>query len=264
MNKASKKTSIKEGSVKTDDTNTINYEFFNRTAHYTASKFLGWFSPTAFQLAVHDWMAHLITSPGTQMKLSNSALEKIQKSWNYSVMSRSTLDCENLCEPKSNDKRFQDDSWNYFPFKNFYQNFLLWEQLWDEATTDIEGVSSHHLNVMNFISRQMLDMVSPSNFPWTNPEVIAQTFKQNGNNFIKGYSNFLEDISRKIQKKPPVGSDKFKVGVDLAVTPGKVVFRNRLIELIQYTPVTKSVDKEPILITPAWIMKYYILRSFAS
>jgi polyhydroxyalkanoate synthase len=105
----------------------------------------------------------------------------------------------------------------------------------------------------------LLDMVSPSNFLPTNPEVLQHTLRSGGANLLQGWQNFAQDWERTISGKKPLGAEKFVVGRDVAVTPGKVVYRNRLIELIQYTPATEKVRPEPILIVPAWIMKYYIL-----
>jgi polyhydroxyalkanoate synthase len=113
--------------------------------------------------------------------------------------------------------------------------------------------------VLEFVFRQMLDVFAPSNFVLTNPEILKKTQAEAGQNLVRGFWNLVEDWERAANGRPPVGSEKFTVGKDLAITPGKVVFRNRLMELIQYEPTTESVHPEPILIVPAWIMKYYIL-----
>jgi polyhydroxyalkanoate synthase len=102
-------------------------------------------------------------------------------------------------------------------------------------------------------------MFSPSNFLLTNPEILHRTWAKGGVNLVSGLQNLVEDWERAISGKKPVGTDKFEVGRELAATPGKVVYRNQLIELIQYSPVTDQVRPEPVLIVPAWIMKYYIL-----
>jgi polyhydroxyalkanoate synthase len=127
------------------------------------------------------------------------------------------------------------------------------------ATTDVRGVSKHHQNVVSFGARQVLDMLAPSNNPITNPEVVQQTFREGGMNFWRGTQNFIEDWHRAISGQKPVGAEAFEIGRNIAVTPGQVVYRNRLIELIQYAPATDEVRPEPVLIVPAWIMKYYIL-----
>ncbi len=116
-----------------------------------------------------------------------------------------------------------------------------------------------HENVVAFMTRQLLDVASPSNYLFTNPEVIDKTVSEGGYNLVRGYRNFMDDWERLVSGRKPAGSEKFRVGKDIAATPGKVVYRNRLIELIQYAPSTPKVHAEPVLIVPAWIMKYYIL-----
>jgi polyhydroxyalkanoate synthase len=162
-------------------------------------------------------------------------------------------------EPLPQDKRFVGDAWQKWPYNLIYQGFLLHQQWWHNATTGIRGVTRQHEDMVEFASRQLLDMVSPSNFIPTNPEVLQRTVNSGGMNLVSGLQNLLEDWECNVSGKKPVGSENFAVGRDVAVTPGKVVYRNRLIELIQYAPATDKVRPEPVLIVPAWIMKYYIL-----
>ena len=89
--------------------------------------------------------------------------------------------------------------------------------------------------------------------------ILQRTAREGGGNLLRGMTNWLEDLDRQLAGKPPIGTEAFRIGRDVAVTPGKVVFRNDLMEVIQYEPTTDSVHAEPILIVPAWIMKYYIL-----
>jgi polyhydroxyalkanoate synthase len=127
------------------------------------------------------------------------------------------------------------------------------------AATGVLGVAKHHEDIVAFLARQALDAVSPKNFPFTNPEVIGQTLKQSGMNFVRGALNFWENWHRLAAGENPTGAEAFQVGRDVAVTPGKVIYRNRLIELTQYAPAMAEVRAEPVLVVPAWITKYYIL-----
>lgn len=232
-----------------------NYEGqpFDIMLHAWVGKVTGWLSPASLGLAGFDWLSHLVISPAKQLSLAQSAWEKI---FDFSFQFFSSTHC---VKPRSEDHRFKNPDWDDFPFCIYSQGFLLYEKWWNEATSNIRGVSKHHEHVVNFSARQILDMLSPSNFPFTNPEVIEATVQTGGANFVAGLNNFVEDVYRVIKKQPPVGTEKFPVGEKVAITPGKVVFKNQLIELIQYSPKKSKVYAEPVLIIPAWIMKYYIL-----
>lgn len=188
-----------------------------------------------------------------------SFLHKSIHCWLHAVQSAVNPKCSPLEEPIPQDRRFAGEEWQQWPYNIFYQSFLLTERWWQTATTEVQGVSSHHQDVVSFVARQLLDIFAPSNFLLTNPEVSRVTMEQWGANLVRSWHNFMEDWQRAILGKSPVGSEDFKVGEKVGITPGKVIFRNPLIELIQYSPSTKSVYAEPILIVPAWIMKYYIL-----
>ena len=112
---------------------------------------------------------------------------------------------------------------------------------------------------VDFIARQLLDVWSPSNVPWLNPVILERTAKEQGANLVRGAANLQDDFWRGLTMQPVPPSDGLRVGVDLAITPGTVVYRNEVMELIQYKPATSGVVAEPVLIVPAWIMKYYVL-----
>ena len=216
-------------------------------------------SPAALSLATFDWAVHLASHPGKQMALADEAMRNTLRFQAYAV-SRMTGMCPEPCtQPWYGDDRFKAEQWHQFPYDLMQQGFLLSQQWWHNATTGIRGVTQHHEDVVNFLGRQVLDFYSPSNYLPTNPEVLEETFRQGGANLAKGYANLLEDFERTISGRPPAGMEQWQVGENLACSPGKVVYRNRIMELIQYEPTTKTVYPEPILICPAWIMKYYIL-----
>ena len=232
----------------------------DRSLHAALARFTGGLSPASLVQSYWDWATHLAHAPGKRMQLFDKAARKVIRFENYAYRyAIEGANAEPCIEPLPQDRRFRSDEWQKWPFNFIYQGFLLQQQWWHNATTGLRGVSKHHEDVVTFVSRQLLDMVSPANFPATNPEILARTMITGGFNLVRGAQNLLEDLERAASGKKPIGSENFKVGRELAATPGKVVYRNRLIELIQSAPNTAQVRPEPILIVPAWIMKYYIL-----
>ncbi len=230
----------------------------DRALHAGVARFTGGLSPAALAGAYWDWAVHLAASPGKQMQLADKAWRKALRFWRYAACA-ALPGAEPCVEPLPQDKRFSGEAWRQWPYNLIHQSFLLNQQLWHGATTDVGGVTKQHEGVVDFVARQALDMYSPSNFLLTNPEAQKRTLEQGGANLLRGFHNFLEDIERASRGGKPVGCEAFKPGRNVAVTPGKVIYRNRLIELIQYAPSTPLMRPEPVLIVPAWIMKYYIL-----
>jgi polyhydroxyalkanoate synthase subunit PhaC len=232
----------------------------DRNAHAAIARATLGLSPAAIFGAGMDWFSHLAFSPGKQAQLAGKAARKWMRLSNFALTCCGGAGRAVPCiEPLPQDRRFAAEEWQSFPYNLISQAFLLQQQWWHNATTGVEGVTRQHQNVVEFTSRQLLDMVSPANFFATNPVVQRRTLETGGRNLLAGLGNLLQDWERLVRDKAPVGAENFRVGRDVAVTPGKVVFRNRLIELIQYAPATGTVRPEPILIVPAWIMKYYIL-----
>jgi polyhydroxyalkanoate synthase subunit PhaC len=232
----------------------------DRTLHAAIARMTGGLSPAALTQAYWDWMTHLAVAPGKRMQLADKALRKALRFANYTLRYAAEGPNAELCiDPLPQDHRFLDEKWRQWPFSFIYQSFLLQQQWWHNATTGLRGVSKHHEDMVQFATRQLLDVVAPSNFLLTNPEILWRTISAGGFNLVRGAQNFFADCERILGGKKPVGTEQFKVGHDVAITPGKVIFRNRLIELIQYAPATQEVRPEPVLIVPAWIMKYYIL-----
>ena len=210
--------------------------------------------------AYSDWAAHLMFSPGKRIQLAEKASKKtIRFGQHVSRRLAGEPEVEPCIAPLPQDRRFVGDAWQKPPFDLIYQAFLLTQQWRHNATTGVSGVTRQHENTVAFTARQLLDIWSPSNFPLTNPEVLERTMRSGGMNLLQGIRNLLEDWQRTAGGHRPVGAERFVVGQNVAITPGKVVFQNHLIELIQYAPATPHVHPEPILIVPAWIMKYYIL-----
>jgi polyhydroxyalkanoate synthase subunit PhaC len=235
-------------------------DIVDRSLHAAAARFTMGLSPAALAEAYLDWATHLTFSPGKRLQLIDKAIRKGIRLANHAhgwALEGGKAEC--CIEPLPQDRRFIGEDWQKWPYNLIYQEFLLRQQWWHNATTGIRGVTKQHENMMEFTSRQMLDMFSPTNFLLTNPELLKHTVSNGGKNLVSGFKNLIEDWERTISGKKPIGAENFQVGRDVAVTPGKVIYRNRLIELIQYAPATDSVRPEPVLIVPAWIMKYYIL-----
>jgi polyhydroxyalkanoate synthase len=215
--------------------------------------------PRVVLLAYLDWWVKLAWSPGTHARLTEKALRKWARIGLFLAQYITDREPERVIEPLPQDKRFRDPAWRQWPYNLFSQAFLLTQQWWANATTGVPALSREHKDMVTFVTRQMLDMVSPSNFAWTNPEVRQATLREGGANLVRGWQNFADDWKRGLTGQKPAGTERFEPGESVAVTPGKIVYRNHLIELIQYAPATSEVYAEPVLIVPAWIMKYYIL-----
>lgn len=254
-------TNGEEGYTPDSESPQVSHQFttaFDREFHARLGKFLA-LSPASLADAYFDWATHLAISPGKQLQLLESIWRKNASLTDYTLWSMWGMQTNDCITPVKQDRRFADNGWESYPFNIYQQSFLLTQQWWNEATSTVRGVSQHHSEVLPFLTRQYLDIWSPHNFAFTNPQVVETTIRLKGSNLVRGAKNLLEDTVRKLRKEPPAGMEKFKVGKNLAITAGKVIYQNELIELIQYSPLTTEVYPEPILIIPAWIMKYYIL-----
>ncbi len=235
-------------------------EALDHTAQSVVSRFTQGLSPAALAGAWFDWATHIAAAPGKQLQLMENAANKIRRQSRFAHACATRTDQTEPCiAPLPQDTRFSGDAWQTKPYNMIYQGFLLQQQWWHNVVTGVPGVTAQHEQELQFLTRQMLDMASPSNFFWTNPEVLAKTRETNGMNLIQGMQNAFKDAQDRVGEAPPKGTEAFVPGQGVALTKGKVVYRNRLIELIQYAPTTAKVRPEPILIVPAWIMKYYIL-----
>ena len=241
-------------SLDRDTLATIDHAFRAQLARLT----LG-LSPATIADTQSQWLSHLAMSPGKQVALLDQAWRSAVALALYAGQSALDPSVPPPVAPAPGDRRFAAADWQRWPFNVMAQGFLQAQEWWQAATTGVEGVERGAEARMAFTVRQRLDALSPSNFPWSNPEVIRATLETGGQNLVQGLANLVDDLHRRLAHEPPPGAEAFRVGETVAVTPGKVVFRNHLIELIQYAPATPSVFAEPVLIVPAWIMKYYIL-----
>lgn len=222
--------------------------------HAALARSSGSLSLASGLLAAIDWAAHLAVSPGKRLELLCLALQQGNRLLHY--MGSANPQASDLPVV---DRRFAAPEWQRWPYNLWHQGFLLTEQWWSTATRDVWGVEKHHADMVNFAARQLLDVFSPGNNLLTNPEVLRVSYEQRGNNLLIGLQNCMSDMVNLLLEHPASAQRSFIPGKDVAITPGKVVLRNHLMELIQYAPAGADVYPEPLLIIPAWIMKYYIL-----
>jgi polyhydroxyalkanoate synthase len=230
----------------------------DRLLHAWIARFSGHISPTSLILAFIDWVLHLQVSPSKQQELMTEMGNRLLRLGLY-ALSAPQAPVAPPVAPLPQDRRFDDPAWQQWPFNIYSQSFLLTQQWWHRATFGVRGVAAHHEDVVTFTVRQLLDMVAPSNFIPTNPVLLLHTLQTGGANVAQGAGQLFADWLHYLGGQRPAASELFRPGREVAVTPGRVVLRNRLIELIQYEPATPRVHALPVLIVPAWIMKYYIL-----
>jgi polyhydroxyalkanoate synthase len=237
----------------------MSHDTLDRIVRAILARFTHGISPTSIATAYLDWLTHLAQAPGKQLALTESAVADAQKLWLYMIKAALGHDAQPPFAEENSNHRFAAPAWQRWPFNALAQSFLMAEHWWVDSTRNVRGMTAKHEDQIGFMVRQGLDTLSPSNVPWLNPEIIDRTVTENGGNLRRGLEYLIEDISRAIEGRPPAGTEQYQVGENIAVTPGKVVYRNEVMELIQYTPTTPKVQAQPVLIIPAWIMKYYIL-----
>ena len=231
------------------------HQNFDRAARAAVARLSGGVSTHAFLEAWSDWAQHLARAPGRQMELAEHAQRSLLKL----MALASNPSGAPPFSPKPYDHRFGNEGWQRPPFQMWQQGFLAMQDWWDHATEPMRGLRPDDAERTRFLTRQTLDVLSPSNAPLLNPEIIAETVKTGGRNLIVGAAHFGHDALKTLTGQRDPAPEGYQIGKDLACTPGQVIFRNDLMELIQYAPQTPQVHARPILIVPAWIMKYYIL-----
>ncbi len=222
------------------------------------ARMTGGISPQDYGAALSDWWLHFVSSPAKQMAVGQSAIEKAMDLWMFTTQAMQGQPLPPN-DPGHKDRRFADAAWQMFPFNVYARAYQNGASFLQETVSGVDGVQDRNAQMMGFAVQQMAEAVSPANNPATNPEVIQQTFEEKGANLSRGWKFFLEDLERTLKGGEAPGISDYKIGEKVAATPGKVVYRNELMELIQYSPSTPDVYAEPVLIVPAWIMKYYIL-----
>jgi len=212
----------------------------------------------AFLEMTHKMMAN----PGKLVEAQLTLWQGYMDLWQKNTMALFGQQGEPAVAPEGGDKRFKHEDWqeNYL-FNYIKQSYLLTARWVQGVVGEVEGLDEKTKKKIEFYTRQFVDALSPTNFPITNPEVLRATVESRGENLLKGLSNLLNDLERGKGKLNIRMTDveAFKLGENVAATPGKVVYQNELMQLLQYEPSTEEVFKRPLLIVPPWINKFYIL-----
>ena len=212
--------------------------------------------------AFMDLSALMLAQPQQLAEAQMNMFLDYTRLWQNSLMHMLRQKTEAVAAPKKGDNRFRDADWeSNFLFDYIKQSYLIAARHINEAVSQVKGLPVDERKKVDFFTRQYLDALSPSNFALTNPEVVRETLASGGENLLRGLNNLLADIERGDGQLQISMTDAkaFKMGQNIATTPGKVVYQNELMQLIQYQPSTKKVYKRPLLIIPPWINKYYIL-----
>ena len=235
------------------------HQALDRSVMAALARVTGGVSPHAVADAWTDWWLHMARAPGRQLELAERAQQNSLRLIHHATEAMLGKTPDAPFTPRAQDTRWTHPDWAKPPYSLWQQGFLAMQDWWAHATDDLRGLRHKSAERTGFMTRQVLDTVSPSNFPVMNPEIIAKTRETLGRNLAEGAAHFTSDMVHTLtQTRKPI-PEGFTLGTYLACTPGKVVYRNDLMELIQYSPQTDMVHPEPVLIVPAWIMKYYIL-----
>ena len=222
----------------------------------------GMADPMAIGAAFFDMTAKLMADPSRLVQAQLSLWNDYMTLWQRSAQRFLGGEAEPVIEAASEDRRFRDKAWSDNTLFDFIkQSYLLTARCLQGAVKDVEGLDERTARKVDFYTRQFVDAIAPSNFLMTNPEVLRATIDSRGENLLNGLKNLLDDLERGKGRLAITMTDMaaFKIGENVATTPGKVVYQNELIQLLQYAPTTETVKRRPLLIIPPWINKFYIL-----
>ncbi len=223
---------------------------------------MGMGDPLNIGTAFFEMTARLMADPTKLVQAQISLWNDYMTLWQRTAQRFLGGEAESVVEPPKGDRRFKDSAWNDNTLFDFIKQSYLLTARWMQSTVkDVEGLDDKTARKVDFYTRQFVDAMAPSNFLMTNPEVLKATLDSGGENLIKGLTNLLDDLERGKGRLAirMTDMDAFRIGENIAVTPGKVVYQNNLLQLIQYQPTTEMVKRRPLLIIPPWINKFYIL-----
>ena len=209
-----------------------------------------------------DFTAKMLADPNKLVEAQMELWQQYMRLWQVTAQRMMGQTVDPVVEPAKGDRRFNDPAWrDEVVFDYLKQSYLLTSRWLQGTVKEVDGIDAKTAQKVEFYTRQFVDALSPSNFAMTNPQVVKATVESKGENLVKGLQNLLTDLERGKGKLAIRQTDMkaFKVGENVATSPGKVVFQNELIQLIQYAPLTEEVYAMPLLIVPPWINKFYIL-----
>jgi len=209
-----------------------------------------------------DFTAKMLADPNRLVQAQMELWQQYMKLWQVTAQRMMGQPVEPMAEPAKGDKRFADPAWkDEVVFDYLKQSYLLTARWLQQTVKEVEGVDDKTAKKVDFYTRQFIDAMSPSNFAMTNPQVVKATVESKGENLLKGLQNLLTDLERGKGTLAIRQTDMkaFKVGGNVATSPGKVVYQNKVMQLLQYAPATEQVWQMPLLIVPPWINKFYIL-----
>jgi polyhydroxyalkanoate synthase len=212
--------------------------------------------------AFSELAAKMMSDPFKLAEISMRMWQDYFTLWQNTVVKAAGGEATAVAEPGKSDNRFKSELWqNNLLFDYIKQSYLIAAQNIQKSVAEVEGLDPQTERKVKFFTRQYIDALAPTNFVLTNPEVLKTTIESGGKNLLEGLNHLLQDIDRGDGRLAISMTDTraFKMGENVASTPGKVVFQNDLMQLIQYQPTTSEVYKTPLLIVPPWINKYYIL-----
>ena len=244
----------------TEQSRRIVQAFVERQAN--SSREFNPLDPAVISTAYQELWQQMLTNPGRIVEAQVSLWQDYAKLWENTARRMAGEEVEPTVTPAAGDRRFTDDTWSENPlYDHIKQSYLLASKFMLSTVRETDGLDPHTAQKVDFYTRQFIDALAPTNFAMTNPEVARRTVETGGENLVQGLSNMLEDLERGQGRLRIRMTDleKFKLGENVAVTPGKVVYENDLMQLLQYSPTTETVRTRPLLVIPPWINKYYIL-----
>jgi len=228
----------------------------------SAENGVGMANPLSIGAAFFEMTAQMISDPSRFIQAQLSLWNDYMTLWQRTAQRFLGGSAEPMIEPSAGDRRFRDKAWTDNTLFDFIKQSYLLTARWLQGTVkQVDGIDERTARKVDFYTRQFVDAIAPSNFLLTNPEVLRATIESRGENLINGLKNLLDDLERGKGRLAIKMTDMaaFRIGENIAVTPGKVVYQNDLLQLIQYEPTTTAVKRRPLLIIPPWINKFYIL-----